>query len=902
MKNSSKIISLFLSLVMILSMFSVVPFNATAAEVHPEIKVGDTATVNIKNEGDVVYLKFVPDRDMRISFYSTSDIDTYVTLYDENLDECAYNDDGGEDYNFKLTYDVTADTVYYFGVECYGDGTGSFSVTLSEIFITEIQLGETATVNIDNAGDTVHLKFVPDRDMRILFYSTSDMDTYVTLYDEDFDECARNDDDGEGNNFKLIYTVEADTVYYFGVECYGDDTGSFSVTLVEHTSDWEYERDYDYDGVRITGYYGSDAEIEIPSTLDDYPVVVIDEYVFSGSENLRSITIPASVTYIGSYAFYDCESLTNITIPDSVTYIGEYAFNNTAWYNNQPNGLVYAGKVAYQYKGECPATITIKNGTKSIAARAFYDCTNLTSVTIPDSVTSIGYEAFYECPNLKSVTIPASVTSIDSEAFGYVYSRGGYYAPVEGFTIYGDIFSEAHYYARGNGFHFVALNDDSLQEIQLGKTVTINIKGEDNFTYLKFVPNRDMRILFYSTSNLDTHVEMYDKDFNFCASDDDSGTGMDFRLIYTVEAGNVYYFRVSSYEATGSFSVTLTEHTSVWEYMHNFYDDSISITSYYGDDTELTIPSSLDGYPVTSINYGVFSGNTKLKTVTIPNTITGIGNEAFAGCTGLTRVTLPNSLTYIDGYAFAGCTNLTSITIPDSVTYISYGAFYDCTKLQSITIPDSVIHVGEDAFENTAWYNHQPNGLVYAGKVAYRYKGVCPATVTIKSGTKSISTGAFSDCTNLTGVTIPDSVTAIDYRAFIGCTNLRSVTIPASVTSIEGYAFGYFYDEDYDDYVPVDGFTIYGDRFSAAHYYANYNDFIFIPLNGAAVIGDADGDGEVTIQDVTEIQHCLSYMNANVTDLTLMNADVDGNGEIEITDITLIQRYLAGMEIPYPIG
>jgi len=102
-----------------------------------------------------------------------------------------------------------------------------------------------------------------------------------------------------------------------------------------------------------------------------------------------------------------------------VTSIGSGAFYDTGWYNNQPDGLVYAGKVAYKYKGTMPTntSFAIKEGTLGIAGSAFSFCYGLTFIEIPNSVTSIGDHAFSGCSRLTSVTIPNSVTSIGNQAF-----------------------------------------------------------------------------------------------------------------------------------------------------------------------------------------------------------------------------------------------------------------------------------------------------------------------------------------------------------------------------------------------------------------------------------------------------------------------------------------------------
>ena len=176
--------------------------------------------------------------------------------------------------------------------------------------------------------------------------------------------------------------------------------------------------------------------------------------------------------------------------------------------------------------------------------------------------------------------------------------------------------------------------------------------------------------------------------------------------------------------------------------------------------------------------------------IELPNTVLKIGNFAFAYFKAKS-INIPNSVTSIGGTAFCGCTALTNITVPDSVTYIGEVAFCGCKNLTNITIPNSVTNIGYRAFDDTEWYNNQPDGLIYAGKVVYEYKGTMPSgtSIQISYGTRGIAGEAFCECENLTNITIPNSVMTIGQSAFIECTNLTNITIPNSVTSIGNWAF-----------------------------------------------------------------------------------------------------------------
>jgi hypothetical protein len=180
---------------------------------------------------------------------------------------------------------------------------------------------------------------------------------------------------------------------------------------------------------------------------------------------------------------------------------------------------------------------------------------------------------------------------------------------------------------------------------------------------------------------------------------------------------------------------------------------------------------------VTSIGSYAFSGCSGLTSITIGNSVTSIGSAAFSGCSGLTSITIPNSVTSIEAQAFYGCSSLTSVTIPNSVTSIGEWAFYGCSSLTSITIPNSVTSIGGYAFHGTAWYDNQPDGVVYIGKYLYCYKGAMPdnTSIIIPDGTYSIVGDAFLGRYELTSITIPNSVKSIGELALSQCTNLTDV-------------------------------------------------------------------------------------------------------------------------------
>ena len=152
----------------------------------------------------------------------------------------------------------------------------------------------------------------------------------------------------------------------------------------------------------------------------------IGNYAFQGCCNLVSASFNDSLTTIGDSAFQYCENLNSITIPDDVTNIGRNAFDNTGYYNdesNWENSVLYIDNHLIKTKTSISNEYVIKEDTKTIGEEAFFRCLNLTSITIPDSVTSIGDSAFQHCEKLNSIAISDSVTYIGSNVF---YNTGYY--------------------------------------------------------------------------------------------------------------------------------------------------------------------------------------------------------------------------------------------------------------------------------------------------------------------------------------------------------------------------------------------------------------------------------------------------------------------------------------------
>ena len=204
---------------------------------------------------------------------------------------------------------------------------------------------------------------------------------------------------------------------------------------------------------------------------------------------------------------------------------------------------------------------------------------------------------------------------------------------------------------------------------------------------------------------------------------------------------------------------------------------------------KVTVPSTIEGFKVVEAGIdsstGAFECCKSITSVVLPSTITKLDRYCFWYCEALTSVNFSGAaVDTIDYQAFYNCIALTSIALPSTVKYLGGYCFSGCTSLTTITGIASVEYIGDDAFSNTPWYASLPDGLIYIGKVLYRYKGNMPANtvINVKEGTTCITAYALSGGSNLVGVTIPQSVNTIERNAFGSHYGLESISVAAGNT------------------------------------------------------------------------------------------------------------------------
>ena len=503
--------------------------------------------------------------------------------------------------------------------------------------------------------------------------------------------------------------------------------------------------------------------------------LTLEEGAFQQSASLKSVTIPNNIVS-SVEAFYNCNALETVVFEAGSTNVGSYMFQN---------------------------------------------CKELTSVTFVDSITTIGKYAFQNCDALETITLPANITEIPDYLFGGEISTSGG-------TKFDPVVKTTNKAAEG------------LKEITIPAGVTrIGANAFTNCTSLAKVT--------FATGCQITEIGDYAFEntalTSFSVPQLTAGTtklGLsilkDCASLASVSFPSTVIDLNSALLGCSALTtfVHAVEGTSVDETNKIIYaDNGKRLVLYYGDATELVIPSTVE-----EIGDGAFTGKTSLTKVTIPDSVKVIGDNAFQNCTALATVELNSTsgLVELGNYAFAntaitsislpatmvdrgveeenvigeyafrdctalttvavngtamgrgmfyGCTSLKNVTLNKNITNFYGESFRGCTSLENITLPEKLVTVYAFEFygctslkaiefpkDLTLGYSGSSTSIKYEDQVKPAYHG----------------SGMFYNCTSLASVKLNDSLTMLPGYIFYGCTSLTEFVIPSGMKVFGSYA------------------------------------------------------------------------------------------------------------------
>lgn len=534
---------------------------------------------------------------------------------------------------------------------------------------------------------------------------------------------------------------------------------------------YAYEKD-GKKGYLLSGYTGAQSYIYphyalIHTDGTELPVYGIGEGAFSGQQQLKGFGVPHSdkfttigkeafassgliridlydtVTSIGEGAFRDCTSLTEITLTSSVKTVGKDAFSGCTALDTI---YLQCGSSALPEGSfpDCISLTTLYADTKQIGDRLFTDTTlttiefsqnvetigagafqgtAITELTLPETIRKVGKGAFDDCTSLETVTIRCNASVLPSDAFS-------------GCTALKTVIVEK------GSIPEDFLKNSSIEVLVLGEAVSSI--GENAFadTALKGVVLPAGIALETGAFQNVAHEEIRVSD----AMDE-------IMLLSLSKALNRPWYMPLLRESDPSVYETMPQLPETTDGLR-FDAATGSIIGYDGSAATVVVPSVLDGIPVTTVTslapqQGISS---TIETLVLPDSVKTIGSDAFTACSRLRTFITYGPTETLGERAFAGCTALETICFVNGVYRIEASAFDGCNMLHTLWWSGSAESIGENAFRGT-------------GLTAFSL----PA--------RKLTTGAFSQCVQLTEVHLHHSTTYVDTLVFEDCPALSTLCL-----------------------------------------------------------------------------------------------------------------------------
>lgn len=544
--------------------------------------------------------------------------------------------------------------------------------------------------------------------------------------------------------------------------------------------------------------------VKLPSSLTELVAYTFQETA------LKSIVIPAGVTWIGTHAFYECTSLSSVNIPASVQTIKSEAFRGC----------------------RSLTSISIPEGVTSIEEYTFDGCKLLTTIQLPSTLTTIGQYAFQNCSVMPNVTLPENLKTIDKYAFhGCTALTSVYSLAATPPTLNGDGNTNAFATVMENATLYTKSGDkekyenanhwSSFKEL----TVFDNVPcAQPTFTLENFrltmKSNTAGATIYYTTDDSEPTTQSLKYTAPIPLLQNDT-----IRAIAVAEGYSpsvISDFRKADYKMdvpTASLSddlvMTITYGGATEELapVRIYYKENTDLNYYwdskpwilYEGPVQLTKPryyrvmAARDGWLDSneSSSYNYYS-NYRLDAPQMSwskDETTGIGTMTLSYYNNNSEGDFYYTLDGTEPTKENGTLYTEPIQILRNLTVKAVAwkekHFYSEVKSREIT------EVSRTFYVDNVWYRLTDNSLadeveVTSGNIAYEGDVIIPPTVTIQGTTYDVvgvGYRAFYSQGNVTSITLPASITYIGEEAFYNADKLQTIDIPEKVKSIGKNAF-----------------------------------------------------------------------------------------------------------------
>ena len=501
---------------------------------------------------------------------------------------------------------------------------------------------------------------------------------------------------------------------------------------------------YSADGKTLVYYLAGkeDTEFTIPEGVESI-VGITNSF-------LDVLTVSADVTNISANAFSGSTGLQEVNIlSETPATIGENAFPASARIN-VPAGTADAYKSAWSaYAETIFETGVVEKFVVVNGVLTEYNGTDA-EVVLPDNVTSIAANVFRNHPEITKITLPAGLTTIPDYSF------------YESTSLTHVVFNSTNFADRSQAGRRPTEAQQlfpNMTTLEIGADVTRIPRGMFAFTALTSV------VIPATVTTIDQYA-FYNCESLTSVTLNEGLTTLGNGAFQNCAIGGTLTIpsTLTSFGAN-AFAANMQNQISLVYNVPDLQISTMSVTT--GLFATANVTSVQFGANVVAIPAMMFTGNTTLTAIVLPDTITKIGESAFKNCTNLENINITESITVFGNQCFNGCAKLTgTLTIGANVTSIGYVAFNGTgyTKLvYNAVSATGYTSVGGDIFAATI------------------------SEVEFGTGVKRIPESFMAGNTSLTSIVIPEGVTEIGKYAFRNATALASISLPDSLESLGAY-------------------------------------------------------------------------------------------------------------------